>query len=528
MAINEKVLNPRQEIWATFGDICKQPSLLINDNVHLDLDDFVLPIQKIIFGSISNIINQQGSQKSISAIDIDTYLHSFEKQNAIWKRYNGINVIQEAIDTANPDLFRRYYMIIKKMSLLRLYNNSGYDLSGIYNVATDDPAELEKQQKNLDKMSLEDITTYFDNKNYAIKKKILDWGAGNKSFKAGDNLEDYISNLNDNPQYGLGFKDGYLNTLTGGMQLGKLFLRSMASGHGKTRLAMMDMLSVALTEKYHPRYNKWIKNSGSQPALFISTELEEDEINSILLSALTKIPSHIIKRGHFDNKTKLLLKKAQQVLHDSPLYFVELPEFSISDVIDTINNYIVNYGVKYIAFDYIQMNPKLSRTGAKDFGGRDIRDDQILLELASRLKQLATNKQVFIMTATQLGGSRNEENYYASRTESALRGSKAIADKIDIGIIASVVNKKDKSNLEKYVQDPSINPDKLEPNMGIFMYKNRLGDKMKAIWAYVSLDTLSYRPLFVTDYDYQIQKMSKTHIVVDGNDNYTVKERIAF
>ena len=72
----------------------------------------------------------------------------------------------------------------------------------------------------------------------------------------------------------------------------------MASGHGKTRLAMMDMLSVALTEKYHPRYNKWIKNSGSQPALFISTELEEDEINSILLSALTKIPSHIIKRGH--------------------------------------------------------------------------------------------------------------------------------------------------------------------------------------------------------------------------------------
>ena len=116
MAINEKVLNPRQEIWATFGDICKQPSLLINDNVHLDLDDFVLPIQKIIFGSISNIINQQGSQKSISAIDIDTYLHSFEKQNAIWKHYNGINVIQEAIDTANPDLFRRYYMIIKKMS----------------------------------------------------------------------------------------------------------------------------------------------------------------------------------------------------------------------------------------------------------------------------------------------------------------------------------------------------------------------------------------------------------------------------
>ena len=59
MAINEKVLNPRQEIWATFGDICKQPSLLINDNVHLELDDFVLPIQKIIFGSISNIINHQ-------------------------------------------------------------------------------------------------------------------------------------------------------------------------------------------------------------------------------------------------------------------------------------------------------------------------------------------------------------------------------------------------------------------------------------------------------------------------------------
>lgn len=528
MAINEKLLNPRQEIWSAFGSLCKKPSLLASDRVNLDLDDFVLPIQKIIFGSISNLISQQGSNKSISAVDIDTYVQSFEKQQAIWKRYDGINVVQEAIDSANTDLFQRYYSIIKKMSLLRLYNNNGFELDGIYNLNTDSPEELEKQQKSLDKMSLEDITAYFDNKNYDIKKKVLDWNTGNKSFKAGDNLEDYIANLNDNPQYGLGFKDSYFNTLSGGMQLGKYFLRSMASGHGKTRLALMDMLNTSLTEIYHPKYKKWFKNPSSQPALFISTELEENEINAILLSAVTKIPSHVIKRGHFDRKTALLLQKASQVLKDSPLYFVELPEFSISDVVDTINNYIVNHDVKYIVFDYIQMTAKLARTGAKAFGGRDVRDDQILLELSNRLKQVANDKQVFILTATQLGGSRNEDNYYISRTEAALRGSKAIADKVDIGMITSIVNKKDKKNLEELIQDVNINPTKQEPTMGTFVYKNRLGDKMKVIWSYVDLDTLTYIPLFVTDYDYQPQKVAKTKITMTDDNNFSVKEKIDF
>jgi replicative DNA helicase len=519
----DKMLNPQSAIANMLGSICNKPELLIDNNVSLDKDDFVLQFHKIVFTALNNIIAEAGTEKPISAFDIDTYLKSFEKYHQVWSDSKGLDYMQSCIDNAEPNTFSLNYKVVKKMSLLRMYKARGFNLEGIYDYTTTDLNKFAKQQEQLAKMSLDDIVSYFDNLSQNIKDKVRSWENGSNSFKAGDDLEDFIKSIQSSPLYGLGFNDGYLNTLTGGMQLGKFYLRSMATGRGKTRLGIMDLLKVSAYEMYDTRTGKWYKNPSIQSSLFISTELEEDEINLILLSAITKLQPDKIRSGNYSVEEKERLDRGVKSLKKSELYFVELPEFSIADVENVIDNYILNYGCQYINFDYLQMCPKLARTTREAFKDVNLRDDQILLELATRLKNVANKRNVYIESATQLNGSHSSDDYYSSKTESALRGAKAIADKIDVGMIVENATSKDLKNLSELIENLEVNPKHLTPNMGSFIYKNRNGSKGVIVWSKTDLATLTTTPLFVTDYGYNLLDIPKTRIVL-GEDNKFVVE----
>lgn len=521
---SDKLLNPQSAIASILGSICQKPELLIDNNVNLEKDDFVLQFHKIVFTALNNIISEVGTKKPVSSFDVDTYLKNYERYYQVWKDSKGLDYLQACIDSANSVTFNLNYQVIKKMSLLRMYKSRGFSLEGIYDFTSTDLNKFAKQQEQLAKMSLDDIVSYFDALSQNIKDKVRTWQNGSNSFQAGDDLEDFIQSIQASPLYGLGFNDGYLNTLTGGMQLGKFFLRSMATGRGKTRLGIMDLMKVSAYEIYDVRTQKWYQNPNPQPSLFISTELEQDEIDLILLSAITKLQPDVIRSGSYSAEERERLNRGVEALKNSKLYFVELPEFSISDVVNVIDNYILNYDCQYIVFDYIQMCSKLARTTREAFKDSNLRDDQILLELATALKNTANKRHVYIMSATQLNGGHASDDYYSSKTEGALRGAKAIADKIDVGMIIENVTSKDLKNLSELIEDIEVNPSHLTPNMATFIYKNRLGDKGVIIWSKTDLSTLTTKPLFVTDYNYQKLDTPTTRIVLGEDNKFTVDE----
>lgn len=286
----------------------------------------------------------------------------------------------------------------------------------------------------------------------------------------------------------------------------------------------MDMLKVSSYEMYDARTGKWYKNPSPQPSLFISTELEEDEINLILLSSITKLQPDTIRSGSFSVEEKERLNRGIEALKKTNLYFVELPEFSIADVENIIDNYILNYDCQYINFDYLQMNQKLARTSREAFKDVSLRDDQILLELATKLKNIANKRNVFIESATQLNGSHSSDDYYVSKTEGALRGAKSIADKIDVGMIVENATSKDLKNLSELVEDLEVNPKHLTPNFANFIYKNRNGSKGVIIWSKTNLATLTTVPLFVTDYGYNLLDIPKTRIVLGEDNKFAVED----
>ena len=78
--------------------------------------------------------------------------------------------------------------------------------------------------------------------------------------------------------------------------------------------------------------------------------------------------------------------------------------------------------------------------------------------------------------------------------------------------------------MSELIEDLEVNPQHLEPNMCSFIYKNRLGMKGVIIWSKVDLSTLTTKPLFVTDYNYQRIDIPKTRIILGEDNKFTVED----
>ena len=96
--VTDKFLNPQSAIANILGSICNEPKLLIDNNVKLEKNDFVLDFHKIVFTAINNIIADVGTENQISSFDVDIYLKNFESYYQVWKDSKGLDYLQACID----------------------------------------------------------------------------------------------------------------------------------------------------------------------------------------------------------------------------------------------------------------------------------------------------------------------------------------------------------------------------------------------------------------------------------------------
>ena len=272
-----------------------------------------------------------------------------------------------------------------------------------------------------------------------------------------------------------------------------------------TRMGMADMLNVACDEIYETGTGNWVKTGKGYPILFISTELDKNELQTIALAYISGLETSEIEAGDFDKTQLLRLKKAVEVLKRSKMFFVYMEDFSVTDLEMIIEDHIINYGIKYCVFDYIQNNGKMSKALQEEFG-HAMREDEIILNLSKKLKVLSTKYDVFMMSATQLNAKETDPDNRVSKGVSSLRGAKATADKVDYGIITTNITAKDLKALEP-IMKKGFNK---APNVGHWIYKNRAGLKSIVVWSYYNMGNMREEPLFVTDYDYNKVDLAKT------------------
>lgn len=491
-------LNPTRAVYTVIGSICNDTELLKDSATQLKPDDFMQTLHQTVFKAINNIVyNASGDNVSnITAVDVDNYLSAYPTQYKIWNDQKGFEYMQNCLEHANKETYWQSYHRMKKMSILRAYVNQGFDISELYDWESDDYLLREKSLQELDKKEMADIFEHFTLKNLQIKDS-YDIETEGKQFKAGSNIKDLLSKFKQGIEYGAPYPNEFENFLFRGQRKGKVVIRSGASGTLKTSISIANMVNNAVNKIY--KNGDWQYNGVALPSLFISTELDEDELNVIALAYMTGIPRKVIMDGLFNKKQEAILEEAGNILENSPLHMYHIPNFSVADIEDIIERNILDNDVGYISFDYIQLTSKLARSTSELFG-QNQREDQILLHLSSSLKTLAEKYNVYIETGTQLNrNSKEEDNWDAT----SIRGGSSIIDKVDC---AELLFRAKEKHLEKVKDIIEQNGFGNEPSYFRVVFKNRAGMADVIIWSYMNPSTVREEVLFCTDLDYNIME----------------------
>lgn len=479
------------------GCIYNNPSLLDYEDYHFCEDDFDNQFHKILFGSIYNLHAMGAKEVTLNAIE--DYLTQRPQTYAIYKTNKGHEYLEQISKQVDAATFEYYYKRMKKFTLLRMYHEKcGMDLSNIYDI--DNILNVKKKQAQedwLDNTPLEDIADIIDQKIMDIRLTYVD-NANDSAEIAGDGALELLERLRDTPEMGYPLFSPLLTTITRGARLKKFYLRSAATGVGKTRAMIADACSIACDEIFDLTQNRWIKNGTKEPTIFISTEQEKDEIQTMMIAFLSGVDEEHLLTGMYEQQEWDRVVYAAQLLKNSPLYVQQLPDFSMQDIENTIKRGIRDYGVKYVFFDYIHTSMKILTEVTSKTGIKGLREDNVLFMISIRLKDLCNQYQVFILTATQLNADYITAQQY---DQNLLRGAKAIADKIDAGMIMLEASQDDLKALDTLIKQNGFE----KPAIKMSVYKNRRGRyKDVLLWCRAQRGICRIEPMFVTDYQYRL------------------------
>ena len=489
------------------GCIYQNPSLLDDEKFFFNEDDFVEEFHKILFGSIYNL-HALGA-KEVNINTIEDYLKDRPRSLAVYKSYKGAEYLQKITENIQLSTFEYYYQRVKKMTLLRMYSNAGMDLSWLYDINNIlDVKKKQAQEDWLDNTTLDSIADIIDKKITEIRIKYVD--DSNEDFiQAGERVNELIENLQKRPEVGYPMYGPLINTITRGARLKKFYLRSAATGVGKTRSMIADACSIACDKIYDSDLGKWIENGTKEPTMFITTEQEVDEIQTMMLAFLSDVnENHIIYNAYEQGELERVLYAAE-LMKKCPIYIKKLPDFAMKDIENTIKFGIHEWDVRYVFFDYLHTSMKILSEVTSKTGIKGLREDNVLFMMSIRLKDLCNEYGVFILTATQLNADYITAQQY---DQNLLRGAKSIADKIDLGAIMLQTSQEDKEALREVVNRGGFEM----PEIKISIYKNRRGQyKDILLWCKANRATCKIIPMFATDYQYKIVDIPELKIKIN-------------
>ena len=479
------------------GCLLNDPMLLTDPKVFIDEQlDFTEKIHKLIYSAIYNLFNN--GINNITPLDIDNYLSAYSVNYEYYKNANGLQYLNDASDFAQQNNFFYYYERFKKLSLLRYFKSQGYNIKEIYNEDIQSPKKEIEMEEKFNSMNIDDIFNFFKVKIDNIEKKYRAKHT-DKSIIANEGIGELVQSFKNNPEVGLPFYNDIMNTIVRGQRKGKFYLSSSSSGVGKSRSMCGEMCHLVYPFRYNKTAKRWIQNGFSKKALFILTEMEPDEIQTMIPAYLADVNEEHILQGNYEEDEESRVECAIEIMKAYPYFYIEqIPDPSAAQIQSLIRFYVQNYNIEYVFFDYIFSSPGLLGE-YRDLG---LRTDEALLLLSNGLKEIATECNVYVRSATQLNASalENDPKNFKIRNQNMLRSSKSIADKIDVGYITMPITIDEMVKLEPVCQKLCLPM----PTHVSDIYKNRRGRYTSVrVWHIFDLGTCRMQDLFVTDQTFQ-------------------------
>lgn len=389
-------------IMNVIGCLFKNSDLLENEEYKFAEEDFVEKLPKIIYGALNNLYID--GIKKFDLIILDDYLSKIQSVYPLFQQ-KGVEYIQHCLEISVLENFEYYFERMKKFTLLRTMDSCGVNMKWFYDptIPVLNIREIEEQENRLNNTSLVDIGIMIDKhiENIKLQCVLEDNKVG---LQAGEGIKELIEKYKQSPDFGIPMYGKFINTITRGARLTKFYLRSAATGKGKSRTMIADACMFACNELFEVETMKWKANNTKEPTLYITTEQTVEEIQTMMLAFISDVDESKILEGNasFDELSRLA--KASQIIGESPLYIVACPDFSLEDIENIIKINIKKFGIKYVCYDYLHTSMKILEEITRRSGGVRLREDNILFMLSVSLKDLCNKYQIFIITSTQLNG----------------------------------------------------------------------------------------------------------------------------
>ena len=489
--------------------------LLFLEYPDIKITDFDEKIYRVLFLNIKKLYEEGATV--LTPIEIDQEIEKHTNSAEIYRKDGGLDILKTAYEFAEPTNYEVYYTRLKKYALLRRLQKEKYDISEFYidDKDVDNPLEEVKIQERLQQASLEDILNSVEGKYNIIRNDFLN--GGKVKGDPAEGIFELIENLQKSPNIGPSLEGKIFSSVCRGARRGCFYLKSASSGCGKTRTSIFDACHLAYPIKWSFDVNSFVEEVDyngevKQPkkVLFIVTEMDKEELQTIILAYLSGVNETHILTGQYELGELIRVKYAAKIMEKYSGYFLieEISEPNLVNIQSTIKKYATIDKVKYIAFDYIHTTASL----VNQFEKNGLREDVVLMLLANQLKQLAKDYNLFILSATQVNATAMVEDG-EFKNETSIRASKSIVDKADIGYVMTRINDKIWNSfvpqLRVAAREGLINSRILEdpnerPTHIIDIYKMRRGRyKNVRIWINLNLGTGQRKDLFITSADNQ-------------------------
>lgn len=500
MNINKELSETSSALYV-LSTLMRKPLLLEEEQYVLTTDDFVQPLQQYVFTSIFNM--EKNGAKHLTPQDIDLYLKTQPNVYQYYSENKGYEWLQTAFkltENTEADQFKYYYSRLKKFSVLRELVKSGIDIKDFYNVDTD-LLDRDVQDNKLDEISIQDIIN-------RVREKIViveDHNIGkaiNAPQTAKEGMRALIKSFEEAPDVGLPLEGDYLNVACRGARLGKFYLFSASSGAGKTRQLMANALALSMP---YIENHKIVCREAYEKVLFVSLEQTAEELQPMIISEISGINEDKIKTHNLTQSEEEDLELALSIvdIYGGNFIIEVMPDPSTAAVSVCLTKHILQDRISYIFFDYIS-----STTGLlNEFRDLKVREDVALRLMATKLKEICTTYNVFIYSGTQTNRGTDE---IVVRNENCIEGSKAVANKIDFGMICVrlLPGTEEMESVSEIIKSGCY---KHAPNQVIDIYKNR-GGRITAVklFRYFDYGICRAYDLFITSTDY------KQYLDIDG------------
>ena len=475
--------------------------------------DFDFKPAKVCLFAIKKLY--EGGATVLTPMEVDQEIESSGSAAAqAYKSENGLDFLKEAYEYAQIGNFELYYKRLKKYSLLRRLQKAHYDISYYYIADKDvrDPALEAELIDRLEKATLEDILNNVEKDYTEIRNEYLN--GGRMQGDPAEGLMTLIEDLRQSPRIGPSLEGKLFSTVCRGARKGCFFLKSASTSAGKTRTSIFDACHLAYPKRWSEKHQAFIEELDvygeprpPRKVLFIVTEMDKEELQTIMLAYLSGVDEDHILRGGYDTPMEEdRVRKAAMIMEEYSGYFIieEIADPNLENVQSVIKKYATVDNVKYVFFDYIHSTASM----IGQFSKNNIREDVILMMMANQLKQIAKDYKIFIFSATQVNALGIADDEMEFKDEKAIRGAKAIADKCDMGYVMTRISDKGwlqlKNGLRAAVRDGTIPEKYLEDDMRpthvLDIYKMRRGRyKMIRIWTNLHLGTGYRKDLFITN-----------------------------